>query len=77
MLLLNGEKMFNPDIPIQSSHDDLLDRKNFAKQLAQSILNYDQNDSFNIGLYGKWGSGKTSVLNMTVEYLLELGKHMM
>ncbi|MGZ0001501.1 KAP family P-loop NTPase fold protein [Leuconostoc mesenteroides] len=67
--------MFNPDVPIKSSNDDLLDRKQFAKQLARSILDYKQSDSFNIGLYGKWGSGKTSVLNMTVEYLLDLSKN--
>ncbi|MFT8539293.1 MAG: hypothetical protein ABF693_04325 [Leuconostoc mesenteroides] len=42
--------MFNPDVPIKSSNDDLLDRKQFAKQLARSILDYKQSDSFNIGL---------------------------
>lgn len=73
--MLDEEKMFNPDVPIKSSNDDLLDRKQFAKQLARSILDYKQSDSFNIGLYGKWGSGKTSVLNMTVEYLLDLSKN--
>ncbi|WP_259655119.1 KAP family NTPase [Leuconostoc carnosum] len=29
-------------------------------------MDFDQSDNFNIDLYGKWGSGKTSVLNMTV-----------
>lgn len=67
--------MFNPDVPIKLSNDDLLNRKNFAMQLARSIIEYDQSDSFNIGLYGQWGSGKTSVLNMTVEYLLDLSKN--
>ncbi|EFU15381.1 P-loop NTPase fold protein [Enterococcus faecalis] len=66
--------MLNSDVPIKSLDEDLLGRKNFAAQLAQSIVNYDQIDSFNIGLYGEWGSGKTSTINMIEENLLKLTK---
>lgn len=64
--------MFNSDTPIITESEDLLDRKTFAKQLAGSILSYDQSNSFNIALYGEWGSGKTSVINMVEESLLNL-----
>lgn len=66
--------MLNSDVPIKSLDEDLLGRKNFAAQLAKSIVKYDQLDSFNIGLYGEWGSGKTSTINMIEENLLELTK---
>lgn len=52
---------------------DTLNRKNFAKSLALNIQNYfgrkDANNCLTIGLMGEWGSGKTSLLNMTEEYL--------
>lgn len=59
--------MFNTDSLITTIKDDLLNRDKFAKQLAQAILSYNQSNSFNIGLYGEWGSGKTSVINMVEE----------
>ncbi len=66
--------MINTDIPIQKSKDDLLNRSEFAEQLAKAILEYKQDESFNIGLYGKWGSGKTSIINMVEEKLNESGE---
>mgnify|MGYP001008445109 CR=1 FL=1 len=62
--------MFNTDKPIKSSKDDLLGRSEFAHQLAEAIILLSQ-DSYVVGLYGEWGSGKTSVLNLTEEALLE------
>jgi len=59
--------MFNADTPIHSSNEDLLNRADFSEQLAKAILSYNQRESFNIGLYGEWGSGKTSVINMVEE----------
>lgn len=66
--------MLQPDQPIISKHEDLLNRTEFTKSLAQALLNYKLSDSFTIGLYGKWGSGKTSVLNMVCENLNELSQ---
>ncbi|NYB74519.1 hypothetical protein HZF24_10265 [Sedimentibacter hydroxybenzoicus DSM 7310] len=62
--------MFNTDSPITTMKDDLLNRDKFAKQLAQAVLSYNQSNSFNIGLYGEWGSGKTSVINMVEESII-------
>lgn len=56
--------MYHSDKPIEKFEEDLLGRAPFAQQLAESILSIDLKDSFAIGIYGKWGTGKTSVLNM-------------
>ncbi len=57
------------DKPIESKSEDFLDRKDFAKNIANAIVNYSDKDnsSLTIGLYGKWGSGKTSIINMIIE----------
>lgn len=59
--------MFHSDTPITRSQDDLLGRKVFARQLGQAILSQSGTESLNIGLYGEWGSGKTSIINMVEE----------
>lgn len=59
--------MISPDLPITKFDDDTLNRGSFAKSLAQVLLQYSFSSSFTIGLYGKWGSGKTSLLNMVLE----------
>lgn len=59
--------MFNPDLPIERACEDVLNRQGFSKNLAKVMLDYSSPDAFAIGIYGKWGSGKTSVLNMILE----------
>ena len=64
--------MIRKDTPILNVADDLLNRDNFVESLKQSIINYSDNDeSLTIGLYGKWGEGKTSVINLVKEKLEE------
>jgi len=62
--------MFNPDQPIKTYKQDLLGRKNFACSLSDTILNYESKDSIVVALYGDWGSGKSSIVNMIVEHTL-------
>lgn len=57
------------DLPITRPEDDILNRSLFAKELANIISNYKAASSLTLGLYGKWGSGKTSFLNMVFGYL--------
>ena len=57
---------YNSDKPIESSEQDLLGRTIFSKQLGEAIYKYDGKDGLVIGVFGKWGTGKTSILNMVV-----------
>jgi predicted KAP-like P-loop ATPase len=61
--------MLTVDKPIERIDEDFLNRKDFAKNIANAIINYSDKDnsSLTIGLYGKWGSGKTSIINMITE----------
>lgn len=61
--------MISPDAPINNRADDTLGRGPFAKALAEALLNFGGDDSFVIGVHGKWGTGKSSVLNLLVEEL--------
>lgn len=65
--MIGGNKLISPDLPINKSSEDKLNRSTFANSLAKTILQYSFPSSFTIGLYGKWGSGKTSLLNMVLE----------
>lgn len=64
--------MFYTDRPIDNSRSDKLNRHGFAKRLADAIYSMINVDTFTIGLYGKWGSGKTSVIKMMLEELENL-----
>lgn len=59
--------MISPDLPITKIEEDALNRGSFAQSLAQVLLQYSLSSSFSIGLYGEWGSGKTSLLNLVLE----------
>lgn len=61
--------MFDADRPIQKSEQDRLGRTVFAKSLARCILDHKNTESLVIGLNGSWGSGKTSIINLTLEEL--------
>ena len=64
--------MYYHDEPIKSFDSDLLGRASFAKLLAQTLARLNTEGTFTIGLYGKWGSGKTSIVNMALEELTHL-----
>lgn len=61
--------MFRPDQPIKSYKEDILGRKSFAQSLGDAILSYKEKESIVIGLFGEWGSGKTSIINMALEHI--------
>lgn len=68
--------MYSADKPIEYGKDDILGRRPFSKQLAKAILSLDRRDNITIGLYGKWGTGKTSIINMTIEEIKSLANSM-
>jgi len=63
--------MFKSDKPITSHKEDILNRYLFAQSLGNAILSYKniEKNSIVIGLFGAWGSGKTSIINMTLEHI--------
>lgn len=65
---------YNSDKPIESSEQDLLGRTTFSKQLGEAIYKYDGRDGLVLGVFGKWGTGKTSILNMVVNEINYLSK---
>ena len=55
---------YSSDKPINKISEDLLGRAPFSFQLAKAITNYKENSGLVIGIYGSWGTGKTSIINM-------------
>ena len=62
-----SESSYSADRPIRSRKGDLLGRAKFAEELAADLQLWEGTDSLVVALYGKWGSGKTSVKNMVLE----------
>lgn len=60
---------FCSDKEITSIKEDKLDRKTYSEYLKDAILSSNKFDRLVIGLSGEWGSGKTSIINMSIEYL--------
>ena len=58
---------YDEDRPIDGWREDLLDRRCFSQEFGKALYEYNGADGLVVGLYGKWGSGKTSVLNMAKE----------
>lgn len=63
---------YNTDRPIDTGEQDLLGRASFSNQLGKAIYEYNGKDGLVIGLFGKWGTGKTSVINMAINELNKL-----
>lgn len=61
--------MLSPDSPIQSAADDKLNRKTFSQAFAKALAGFSGEDSFVVGIHGKWGTGKSSIFNLLVEQI--------
>lgn len=65
----NKEKLLLSDEAIKFPEQDLFDRGKFIEDLQKGIENIPFSDSFVFGLYGSWGEGKTSVINLLINKL--------
>lgn len=60
----NSNLSLATDTPIKAREQDLIGRIPFAGRLADILKSAAGPESLVIGLYGPWGSGKTSVINL-------------
>nr|WP_298793663.1 P-loop NTPase fold protein [uncultured Allomuricauda sp.] len=69
---MENKNIITNELPIKSKDDDLLNYYPFAEKIKEIIQGYSSNPApLTIGIYGKWGTGKTSLLNL-VERHIEL-----
>lgn len=59
--------MFIYDKPIETEKDDFLGRKRFSQQLGKALLDWKEKEGLIIAIYGEWGLGKSSVINLASE----------
>lgn len=52
------------DNPIRDQEDDTLERTVVAYAFAQRVLDLDASEGAAVGVFGPWGSGKTSFVNL-------------
>src|SRR5262245_58625438 len=57
------------DRPITQRKDDRLGFSPIAEQLALAIAGHSAREGFVFGIQGTWGSGKSSLINLTIEAL--------
>ena len=58
------DQIYNSDKPINLKDQDRFNRYKFSNRIADTIIKRSIDEGLVIGLYGIWGEGKTSVLNM-------------
>jgi predicted KAP-like P-loop ATPase len=57
-----GSDVYHSDAPLSDPDQDDFDRLPFARRIAETITTRNDPASLCIGIYGKWGEGKTTVL---------------
>ncbi len=70
-----AEGRVRTDNPISRPEEDALGRREPARQFAASILSVDASQGAVVGLYGPWGSGKTSFLELARPHLSRGATH--
>lgn len=65
---------YRTDNPIEKQEEDLLGRASFSNQLGKGIYKYNGKSGLVIGLFGEWGTGKTSVVNMAENEIKRLSE---
>jgi hypothetical protein len=64
-----GSDNYSSDLPIASRSEDRFNRWQFAERIADTLAIRNDPSSLVVGLYGPWGDGKTSTLQLMVDAL--------
>lgn len=66
-----------PERPIDRPDDDRLARNSFVARLCNALINETTKKSSGliIGITGQWGSGKSSILNLLHQYIVQPGHY--
>lgn len=67
------EPVFSGDNALRTPDQDKFGRADFSYRISEIIRKRKEADHLTIGIYGKWGEGKTSVVNF-INYYLEKDK---
>lgn len=67
----NPASGLSSDRPLSDRQQDRLNRAAFADRIAEILCGLRKGDGLVIGIYGPWGVGKTSVLNLIRANLVE------
>jgi len=59
----NKNEIYSVDAPISNPNLDEFNRREYSERIAKTIASRKESKSLVIGIYGKWGEGKTTVLN--------------
>ena len=61
------------DYPIRDPKDDVLGRNDVAQSFVDHVLELNVSEGAVVGVFGPWGSGKTSFINLAKAKFKELG----
>jgi len=67
--MTDDEYTLGDDQPKKDLNHDRLGYTQFAERLANVVINMNVPNGYVIGLHGRWGSGKTTVVNFILEYI--------
>lgn len=70
----SNQSLFVGDKALKTPDQDEFGRAEFAKRIVDILIQRNDSDHLTIGIYGKWGEGKTSVVNFIKYYLDEHGE---
>jgi hypothetical protein len=59
----NTLDIYSADSPKTNPELDEFNRREFSKRIAQTLSSRQETSSLVVGIYGKWGEGKTTVMN--------------
>lgn len=64
--------LLSADDAITKIDQDRLGRADFARSLGTALAAWRGDQSLIVGLYGEWGSGKSSIKNMVIDSFAEM-----